>query len=146
MGYCEHTEYDQHYIVPGGKTHITKAGIDILNDICDSLDDFVLRHNRWASKEDKDHFQVIAQDNTLKPSLLGNPAQRRRWLKLNIFGKTPLFLRGILYFLYRYILRLGFLDGKPGLIFYFLQSGWFRFLIDAKIYEIQQNRDLNSAK
>lgn len=143
-GYCEHKEYDQHYIVPDGKTYTTKPGVDILNDICESLDEFILSHNRWASKEAKDHFQELSTDNTLKPSLLGNPAQRRRWLKNNIFAKTPLFARGILFFIYRYIFRFGFLDGKPGLIFYFLQSGWFRFLVDAKIYEIQQNMNKES--
>ena len=29
-----------------------------------------------------------------------------------------------------------FLDGKPGLVWHFLQGGWYRFLVDAKIYEI----------
>ncbi len=38
-------------------------------------------------------------------------------------------------FFYRYFLRLGFLDGKEGFIFFVLQTFWFRFLIDAKVYE-----------
>jgi hypothetical protein len=37
--------------------------------------------------------------------------------------------------MYRYFLRLGFLDGREGLIFHFLQGFWFRFLVDAMIYE-----------
>ena len=41
------------------------------------------------------------------------------------------------YFIYRYIIRLGFLDGKPGLIYHFLQGYWYRFLVDAKLYEYQ---------
>lgn len=51
----------------------------------------------------------------------------------------PLFIRSILYFLYRYFIKLGFLDGKEGLIFHFLQGFWFRFLVDAKIYEMRKN-------
>ncbi|MFQ5904044.1 MAG: glycosyltransferase family 2 protein, partial [Candidatus Binatia bacterium] len=40
-----------------------------------------------------------------------------------------------LYWFYRYIIRRGFLDGKEGLIFHFLQGCWYRFLVDVKIYE-----------
>jgi uncharacterized membrane protein len=32
-------------------------------------------------------------------------------------------------------LLLGFLDGRPGLIYNVLQTFWYRFLIDAKLYE-----------
>ena len=31
---------------------------------------------------------------------------------------------------------MGFLDGKEGLIWHFLQGFWYRFLVDAKIFEI----------
>jgi len=47
----------------------------------------------------------------------------------------PLFVRPFLLFLYRYVFRLGFLDGKAGLIFFVLQTFWFRFLVDAKLFE-----------
>ena len=47
----------------------------------------------------------------------------------------PLFIRAHLYYIYRYYIRLGFLDGKEGKIFCFLQAYWYRFLVDAKIYE-----------
>jgi hypothetical protein len=53
-----------------------------------------------------------------------------------VFQKSPLLLRPFAYFLYRYILRLGFLDGYEGLVFHVLQGFWFRFLIDAKLYEL----------
>ena len=58
----------------------------------------------------------------------------RRWLR-RAYGRGPLFTRALAYWSYRYIVRLGFLDGKEGLIFHFLQGFWFRFLIDALIYE-----------
>jgi hypothetical protein len=45
-----------------------------------------------------------------------------------------------LLFLFDYAIRLGFLDGKPGLIFHVLQRFWFRFLVDAKIYEIRRKK------
>ena len=52
---------------------------------------------------------------------------------------APLFLRALGLFFYRYVLRLGFLDGMPGLIFFVLQTFWFRFLVDAKLYEKKLN-------
>ncbi|MDP3974683.1 MAG: glycosyltransferase family 2 protein, partial [Candidatus Jorgensenbacteria bacterium] len=52
-----------------------------------------------------------------------------------VYGRLPLFCRAFLYFCYRYFVRLGFLDGIPGLTFHFLQGFWHQFLIDAKMYE-----------
>ncbi|MGQ9847589.1 MAG: hypothetical protein ACUVQP_08850, partial [Bacteroidales bacterium] len=40
------------------------------------------------------------------------------------------------FFIYRYFLRGGFLDGKQALIYHFLQSLWFPFLIDVKYLEL----------
>ncbi len=54
------------------------------------------------------------------------------------YAKLPLFVRPFLYFIYRYFFKLGFLDGKEGLIWHFLQGFWYRFLVDAKIYEIEK--------
>jgi hypothetical protein len=64
----------------------------------------------------------------------GNPAQRKRFLREKYY-RLPLFLRPFALFCYRYFFRLGFLDGTEGLIFWVLQTFWFRFLVDAKIWE-----------
>jgi hypothetical protein len=37
---------------------------------------------------------------------------------------------------YRYVLRLGFLDGREGFIFHVLQGFWYRLLVDINISEI----------
>ena len=66
--------------------------------------------------------------------VFGNPVERRRWWK-NLYARGPLFARALCYWLYRYFLRVGFLDGKEGLIFHFLQGFWFKFLVDAMIHE-----------
>jgi len=64
----------------------------------------------------------------------GNPAQRKRALREK-YNNMPLFVRPFLLFGYRYFFKLGFLDGTEGFIFWMLQTFWFRFLIDAKIWE-----------
>ena len=66
--------------------------------------------------------------------LAGNPIERRRWWR-NAYAHGPLFARAFAYWVYRYFVRLGFLDGRQGLIFHFLQGFWFRFLVDAMMYE-----------
>ena len=48
-------------------------------------------------------------------------------------------MRAHLYYVYRYYIRLGFLDGKEGKIYAFLQAYWYRYLVDAKIYEYLKN-------
>jgi len=69
----------------------------------------------------------------------GNPIEKKRVLRGH-YNNLPLFLRPLILFIYRYIFRLGFLDGKPGLIFFVLQTFWFRFLVDAKLFERQPIR------
>ena len=65
---------------------------------------------------------------------------KKRWFKNHVWYKMPLLVRPLLLFFYSYCLRLGFLDGKAGLIYHVLQAFWFRFLVDAKIVETQLAR------
>jgi hypothetical protein len=71
----------------------------------------------------------------LKGNLLGNPIERRRWFRQVVYEKSPLFVRAFVYFFFRYLLRGGILDGTPGLIYHVLHGFWFRFYIDACLYE-----------
>jgi len=64
---------------------------------------------------------------------------KKRMLRWRRWNKMPVLIRPLFYFLYRYFIKLGFLDGKEGLIFHFLQGFWYFFLIDAKYYEMQMN-------
>ena len=54
------------------------------------------------------------------------------------YARMPLFWRAFGYFVYRYIIKLGFLDGKEGFLWDFLQGWWYRTLVDAKVYEIKK--------
>jgi glycosyltransferase involved in cell wall biosynthesis len=139
-GYCEEKRYDQHFKVEG---KIQKLRGDIVDIITDSLTRFTERHNRWSTLEAEEvvHGGALDPDKLLQPNPLGNPMQQRRFLK-SLYERMPLFVRPMLYFLVRYFLRLGFLDGRRGLIFHFLQGFWFRFLVDAKVFE-QKHRTSN---
>ena len=60
--------------------------------------------------------------------------------KRALYYRLPMFLRARFYFWYRYYFQLGFLDGKEGKVFAFLQAYWYRFLVDAKLYEREKQR------
>ena len=136
FGYCEHKEYDQHFVIEGQATVLKGNVIDIITE---SLTTFTTRHNKWATLEAQDAMSLLKEGNanTLKPAKGGNPMEHRRYQRLKYYS-YPKFLRVFLYFLYRYVFKMGFRDGKEGLIFHFLQGFWFRFLVDAKIYEIEK--------
>jgi len=138
IGRCENKLYDQHFVLKEGDLKkIVNA--DICNIVAKDIDDLILSHNKWASFEARDIVAKSEYSDVVEPKMLGTPIERKRWLKNNVFQRSPHFLRGFMYFVYRYFFRLGFIDGKEGLIFHVLQGFWFRFLIDAKVYEIKQN-------
>lgn len=128
-GRCENRKYDQHFQVDGATSKLTGPMID---DIRLPLGEWTQRHNRWADAE---------VDELLAPTLgvieggkSGDPVAEKR-AQRGFYYRQPLFLRAFLLFLYRYVWKRGFLDGREGLIFYVLQTFWFRFLVDAKLYE-----------
>jgi glycosyltransferase involved in cell wall biosynthesis len=139
FGHCEDKLYDQHFVV-NGYCETLKA--DMIDTLTDSLQSFTERHNRWSTLEAEDQFYKYTLKNKtglVKAKALGNAQQRRRYAK-SIYEKFPLFVRPFIYFFVRYFLKLGFLDGKKGLVFHFLQGFWFRFLVDAKIYELKKKK------
>ena len=134
FGYCEDKLYDQHFVIEGESILIKGT---IIDTITDSLTNFTGRHNKWSTLEAIDALSITTQtgaNNTIKPVKNGNPMERHRYKRMKYY-QSPIFWRSIFYFIYRYFFRLGFLDGKQGLIFHFLQGFWFRFLVDAKIFE-----------
>ncbi|WP_238751182.1 glycosyltransferase family 2 protein [Neolewinella maritima] len=137
LGHCEDKVYDQHFVVDG-KTEVAGTNVDMEDTVMNSLRDFTVSHARWAVFEAVE--SVLAQEETgeVQANLWGNPIERRRWLKSRVFQRAPLFLRSFLYLFHRYVVKLGVLDGKEGLIFHFLQGFWFRFLVDSIIFEIRQ--------
>lgn len=135
-GNCEDKVYDQHFVV-NGDSKTVKAGVDIIDTVMDSWQSFSIGHARWSVFEAIEILAATEEKGEVKPKLFGSPIEQRRWLKNNVFQKSPLFLRAFLYFFYRYFLRLGFLDGATGLAFHLLQGFWFRFLIDAVVLELR---------
>ncbi|MCS6928535.1 MAG: glycosyltransferase family 2 protein [Saprospiraceae bacterium] len=141
-GYCETRRYDQHFRVEG---KVLRLQGDIEDVVTDSLHRFIERHNTWAALEAEEQLtrERTSDGKYVEPNFWGTPQQRRRFWKRQ-YERLPLFVRPFLYFVIRYFFRLGFLDGPQGLIFHVLQGFWFRFLIDAKIYEQRQQHRIHA--
>jgi glycosyltransferase involved in cell wall biosynthesis len=138
-GRCEDRLYDQHFIADG---RIGKLKNDYVDIITSDLSTFTLRHNRWAELEAREILAGLSNAarprSTVKARFRGTAIERKRFLRTRIYQRFPLFVRPFLFWVYGYVIRLGFLDGTQGLIFHTLQRFWFRFLIDAKIWEIKR--------
>jgi glycosyltransferase involved in cell wall biosynthesis len=128
----EHRLMDEHMILLRGRAAFLKH--DILEDNQKGLFHWVERHNRYSTREAQ-ALLLGTKGQEIRPSLFGSPVEKRRWLRQHVYNRLPLFVRPFLYFAYRYFFRLGFLDGKQGLVFHFLQGCWYRFQVDAFILE-----------
>lgn len=135
-GHCEARRYDQHFYVTQGETGRLKAAM--IDDMRMPLTEWTSRHNRWSDAE-VEELSAQHHEGRVQGRLAGNPVERKRYLR-GFYNHAPLFARPFGLFFYRYFLRLGFLDGKEGFIFYVLQTFWFRFLVDAKIFERRHAR------
>jgi len=147
-GRCEALFMDEHIVVTQGR--VLSIHEDIIDKNNKDLTFWTDKHNKYASREVKDILNKeltrsahAKNSNVIQSSVTGHQDSTRRWLKDNLYLRMPLFVRPFLYFVYRYFLKLGFLDGTRGLIFHFLQAFWYRFLVDAKLYEhrLQQRQN-----
>lgn len=131
FGRYENRAMGEHVYLTEGRT------IDLKNDCLHydfkDLDTWIAKHNWYATREVEDYFDLRSTQRNLE-NLYGE-AEKAKSLRDNLYYRLPKFLRAHLYFIYRYYIKLGFLDGKPGKMHAFLQAYWYRFLVDAKIYE-----------
>lgn len=134
-GRSEDRWMDEHILLDGPEVELEG---ELLDDNLKPLSWWIEKHNNYSSREvveilDAEH-EFLGRDTCVSP--LGQ-AGRKRWLKEELYLRMPCGLRALLYFLYRYFVRLGFLDGKEGMAFHFLQGFWYRYLVDLKLQEVR---------
>ncbi len=141
-GRCEARLYDQHFVVEGKIGRLRNDYVDVITD---DVGKWLERHVRWARLEAE---ELLAREcrADVKPRLFGSPIERRRWMRMVIYQRFPPFVRPFLLFLFDYVFRMGFLDGRAGLVFHVMQRFWFRFLIDTYLFEIRQKTAMHHAK
>ena len=126
-GRVEMRKMDEHTLIEGKVLCLQN---DLVHYDFKGLKPWINKHNNYSDRECQDYFERNNQNNEqLKGSLVGNQRQRKRYLKNGVYYNLPKFWRAWFYYIYRYYIRLGFLDGREGKIFCFLQAYWYRFWI-----------------
>jgi glycosyltransferase involved in cell wall biosynthesis len=127
---------DEHMVLTHGRAVLLEGG-DLVDHNLAGLDAWTAKHNRYATLAMVDAINrehpLFQEDKRMEAT--EGAARRNRFLKNSVYGRAPLYLRALLLFLYRYIFRLGFLDGRIGFCFHVLHGFWVFMLIDAKIDE-----------
>ena len=127
---------DERISVTEGTTVNMKT--DIEHKDYKDLTAWIEKHNKYSSREVIDYNAKNTAVSDYKH--LNFRARVKRFIKFKIYYKLPMGMRAHMYYIYRQYFRLGFLDGKEGKIFNFLQAYWYRFLVDAKIFEDKKNK------
>jgi glycosyltransferase involved in cell wall biosynthesis len=131
---------DEHMLLTEGATVTFEGGFSDVN--LNDLTFFTDKHNKYATREAVDvlnqKYGLFARDEALDTRATSAAASGKRWLKEGFYNRLPFWVGPLGYFLYRYIIQLGFLDGREGLIYHGLQGGWYRFLVAAKIVELER--------
>lgn len=137
-GHCENRWMDEHIKVLG-KTVVFEG--EMIDHNLNNLTWWIDKHNKYASREVVDllniEYEFMPRDSVASLTK-GKKTGFKRWLKERIYIKLPSGFRAFAYFFYRYIIRLGFLDGQAGTAFHFLQAFWYRYLVDAKMAEVRR--------
>ncbi len=132
MARSEEMWMDEHMMVSGGS--IGRLEHDLIDENHKGLTFWIDKHNRYS---DREVMASMARSGEVTRQQAGGSVARKRFLKNDVYGRAPLFLRAIAYGILRYFILLGFLDGRAGFVFHFLQGFWYRVVIDAKLYERQ---------
>lgn len=138
-GRIEDRWMDEHMILWGGRTVTFDGGFadHNLND----LTFFTEKHNKYATREAIDIINqrrhLFHRDVDLVAGEGSRQAAIKRWAKEKLYNQIPYQISTPAYFLYRMIFQLGFLDGKEGLVYHGLQCLWYRFLVGAKVAELE---------
>lgn len=144
-GECENRWMDEHIKVAGPTVNFKG---ELIDDNLNSLTWWTDKHNKYASREAVDLLNLeygFMPHDSVASLRGGNRVGVKRWLKEVVYARLPGGFRAFTYFFYRYVLRLGFLDGQAGTSFHFLQGFWYRYLVDAKVAEVKRYMHANNA-
>lgn len=145
LGTCEQRMMDEHIVINSGS--VIKFKNDVVDENLNDIHWWVSKHNNYARREAVDilnrEFKFL--DNTIiNTKNTGNQAVVKRFMKNKVYNNLPIGLRPFLYFIFRMVFRLGFLDGTRGFMFHFMQGFWYRFLVDINVYEAKKQSKNNS--
>jgi glycosyltransferase involved in cell wall biosynthesis len=130
---------DEHIYLTEGQAISFKGGF--ADDNLRDLTYFTAKHNLYAGREALDRLSGkwrIAQSQVkLTREATARQAKVKRFLKQSLYNRLPFEISASLFFLFRYVIQLGFLDGREGFMYHILQGFWYRYLTGAKLREME---------
>jgi glycosyltransferase involved in cell wall biosynthesis len=138
FGKSESRWMDEHIRIQGNSISLRNS---IIDENLNSITWWISKHNNYASREAVDLLNLkykLLDVNQAHLNAKASGIDLKRWIKENIYSRLPGGLRALSYFIYRYLFLLGMMDGKSGATFHVLQAFWYRFLVDVKVFEVEQ--------
>lgn len=131
-GRIENRRMDEHTILNSGTSVYAKNKF-IHYDFKD-MTHWINKMNWYATREMQDYCE-FALGKAPKIKVNDSAIAGTRKKKFEFYYKLPMFFRCWLLFIYNYIFKLGFLDGKEGFVYHYMYHRWYRTLVDSKILE-----------
>ena len=138
FAHIEQRWMDEHIVLDSGTSTFLKGGFEDNN--LNSVSWFIDKHNKYATREMVDIMlhRLFPDESSEISSSTSLKIKLKRFLKEKVYNQLPYFIRPTLYFIYRYLFQLGFLDGSRGFAYHFMQGFWYRSLVDLKCMEIER--------
>ncbi len=139
-GRIENRWMDEHIVIWGGRTVTFDGGFadHNLND----LTFFTDKHNKYATREAieilNQRLNFSPRDHSVTSESTSLQTAAKFFIKEHLYNHIPFTISALMYFVWRYFFQLGFLDGRSGLVYHFLQGYWYRFLVGAKVMELER--------
>jgi glycosyltransferase involved in cell wall biosynthesis len=133
MAFMEDIKLDQHIRLKSGKLVYMKSFL--LHKDYKGISAWCKKHVEYAEWAAEDYLLKKSNLEKVETSGLEKSALIKRKLKYSVYYKLPMGLRAWIFYIYRYYLRRGFLDGREGKIYTFIHAYWYRFLVDAMVFE-----------
>lgn len=130
---------DEHIVLSSGVARELRGSL--VDDNRRDLAWWTAKHNAYAARE---AMEILVQRHRLRPvgtsaGRLSGTAAVKRWIKERIYNRLPGRTAAVLYFLWRYLLQGGFLDGTAGTDFHILQGFWYRYLVSVRVDEVERH-------
>ena len=136
IGRSEDRNIDEHNVLSHGT--VVHAKNRFLHYDFKDMTHWINKMNWYATREMQDYFEYINGKDAFTTE--GKVISKTRKKKYGFYYKLPMFMRSWLLFVYFYIFKLGFLDGKEGFVYHYMYHRWYRTLVDAKILEQQKTQ------
>ena len=132
-------KYNKVHCVPDGdgECYVPEGEVGMLKN--DFIHQDLKPFSAWIDKHNRTSLMAAKRYMEIREGKIDEAITRRRRLR-KIWDKFPLLLKPFLMFFYVYFIKLGFLDGKEGLVYHLHHAFWYELLIYTKIKEMEIKR------